>query len=79
MYIEFRIPNGGGLAPPYALHFLKKELEVWKELHGIPYTEKTVKFSHRVCFDKPEDYSFFLMSWEPKSNTAKSFKVIDIP
>jgi hypothetical protein len=80
MYIEFQLPNGSaGQAAAYARYHIQLDLKEWERIHGISYTEKTVKYTHRVCFNTPEEYSLFLISWDPKTNFAKNFKVIDIP
>lgn len=80
MYIEFQLPNGSaGQAAAHALLRIRKDLVTWNENYGISYTEKTVKLTHRVCFNSPEEYTLFLTSWNPVYTQSQNFKVIDIP
>ena len=80
MYIEFQLPHGAaGQAAAHALMRIRKDLATWCEIYGIPYTEKTVKYTHRVCFNSPQEYTLFLTSWNPVYSQSKNFKVIDIP
>lgn len=67
MYIEFTLLKGSaGQAAAYSLVLIRKALVEWGQKYNIPYTEKTVKYSHRVCFDDPKHYSFFSMTWNPE-------------
>lgn len=80
MYIEFQLPAGaGGMAAAMVLGKIRTELTLWSEQHGIEYTQKTVKYTHRVCFSKPEEYTFFLTTWNPTSEYATRFNVINLP
>jgi hypothetical protein len=65
MYIEFRLPQGTGAG--YALSIIKQEVEKWAERYQVKYTEKTIKYTHRVAFDQDEYYSLFSMTWNPKN------------
>ena len=66
MYIEFSLPNGSaGQATAHSLIIIRKALVEWGLKYNIPYTEKTIKYTHRVCFDDPNQYSFFAMTWNP--------------
>jgi hypothetical protein len=46
--------------------------------YNIEYTEKTVRYTHRVCFDDDKIYSFFAVTWRPKGTPAYwlNFKLI---
>ena len=80
MYIEFQLPNGSaGQAAAHALLCIRRDLVLWNKKYEIQYTEKTVKFTHRVCFNSPEEYTLFLTSWNPVYRPSMNFKVIDIP
>ena len=76
MYVEFRIPNG--ITGPTALLLLRRDLVEWSQRHAKSYTEKTVKQTHRVCFTATEDYTFFLLTWNP-AYARLPFTVINIP
>ena len=66
MYIEFSLPNGSaGQAAAHSLIIIRKALVTWAEKYNIYYTEKTIKYSHRVAFDDDAHYSLFAMTWNP--------------
>lgn len=74
MYIEFSLVKGSaGQAAAHSLIIIRKALVDWGLKYNIPYTEKTVKYTHRVCFDDQKHYSFFSMTWNPE----KRFYVLD--
>ena len=75
MYLEFWLPNGQRPAGDQLL-MLKHELVSWSQKYNIPYTEKTVKLTHRVCFNHPNEYTFFMMSW---TGECRNFTLINIP
>ena len=62
MFIEFQLLDQPGMA----LHLIKQELDRWGERYNNPYTSKTVKYTHRVCFEEDKLYDFFVMSWNPR-------------
>ena len=67
MYIEFDLPKGSaGQAAAHSLMLIRRALVKWGLKYSIPYTEKTVKYTHRVCFEDPNHYSFFSMTWNPE-------------
>lgn len=79
MLIEFQLPSrGAGMATAHALGLLKQELRAWSKKYNIEYTEKTVRYTHRVCFDDDENYSFFAVTWRPKGQPVYwlNFKII---
>lgn len=80
MLIEFQLPSGaGGMAAAHALGIIKQELRAWSKKYNISYTEKTVKYTHRVCFDNDAVYSFFAVTWQPKGQKASWFQFKLIP
>jgi hypothetical protein len=62
MFIEFQLLDQPGMA----LHLIEQELDRWGKRYNIPYTSKTVKYTHRVCFEEDKLYDFFVMSWNPR-------------
>jgi hypothetical protein len=79
MLIEFQLPRGsGGMSAAHALGLIKQELRAWSKKYAIDYTEKTVRYTHRVCFEDDKHYSFFALTWRPKGTPASwlSFIVI---
>jgi PhoPQ-activated pathogenicity-related protein len=45
----------------------KQEVEKWAERYQVKYTQKTIKYTHRVAFDQDEYYSLFSMTWNPEN------------
>ena len=77
MFIEFHLPTGSaGMAAGMSLQRIKKELTQWSERYGITYTSKTVRYTHRVCFEEDKLYDFFVMSWNPKGSDILNRYVI---
>lgn len=77
MYIEFRLPSGAaGQAAGWAVWHIKNAVEEWSKKHQIPYSQKTVKYTHRVCLNRPEDYTLFFLTWESR---YRDFTLVDIP
>jgi hypothetical protein len=69
MYIEFRLPEGAsGQSPAHALLVIRRAIIDWSQKYNIPYTEKTIKHTHRVCFDSDEYYTFFGLTWVPRAD-----------
>ena len=64
MYIEFQIPKHTGVAAQHALWEIKTEIESWSQRYGISYTQKTIKWTHRLGFQKEEHFSLFSMTWQ---------------
>ena len=58
MLIEFAIHE------PFAYWFVRSEIKTWADQYpGIQYQEKTVKKTHRLCFEDDSLYSLFMLSW----------------
>ena len=77
MYIEFQIPFGaGGAAAGHALGLIKKHVEIWSQKHNIPYTSKTIKYTHRVCFDNNDNYLFFSLTWNPNNINLPRWRIV---
>jgi len=74
MYIEFSLPNGSaGQAAAHSLLSIRKTLVTWGQKYNVPYSEKTIKYTHRVTFDDDAHYSLFAMTWNPD----KKFYALD--
>lgn len=74
MYVEFRIPREHYLAGP-ALLTIRRTIVKWADLYQIPYTEKTVKYTHRLCFDQDKHYDFFALTF-PQTHESLHFRII---
>jgi hypothetical protein len=72
MYVEFKLPESIAGA---SLLLLRRSILDWSEKYQIPYTEKTIKYTYRVCFDKDESYSFFAMTY-PQTRHFLQYRIV---
>lgn len=64
MYIEFQLPNeSAGQAAAHTLILVRRAVVDWAVKHDVPYTEKTIKYTHRVCFADDTMCNFFALSY----------------
>ena len=63
MYLEFQVHYNN------ELNDIKREIESWAHKQGIRYTQKTIKYTHRVGFDRDSDFTLFAMTWQPDLET----------
>ncbi len=74
MYIEFHLPNGSaGQAAAHTLILVRRGVVEWATKHHITYTEKTIKYTHRVVFDDDSMCNFFALSY----NGPGKFRIVD--
>lgn len=74
MYIEFQLPSGaGGYAAGLANKVLNNELHAWADHYNIAYNKKLHKYTVRITFDNDKIYTFFAVTWNPKSETFHDF------
>jgi hypothetical protein len=66
MYIEFRLPRQA-ISAGWTLKAIKQLLTAWSDKYQIEYTEKTIKYTHRVAFDDDRHYSLFSLTWSTPS------------
>jgi len=65
MLIEFYLPRGEShLMAPAALYVLKLAIINWTSRYNVGYTEKTVKYTHRLCFEDDSHYTLFALTWD---------------
>jgi len=81
MYIEFDLLPDVDMAPGHRaatnLRIIQKEMQAWSERYGIPYREKTVKYTHRVTFDQDDSYTFWAMTWNPEQHeTLAQYRIV---
>jgi hypothetical protein len=75
VYIEFSLEEGVGSLPAYRkLEIVKEEINNWAKKYDVYYTQKTVKYTHRLGFNNNKHFSLFLMTW--KSDIP--FKLVNI-
>jgi len=72
MYIEFQLPRGDEYG--LVLEYIKVEIVDWATKYNIPYTQKTIKYTHRLGFNKNEHFSLFSMTW----NSKIPFRIINV-
>ena len=73
MYIEFPLPTGPGQTGAHALLLIRKGVVDWATKHSVAYTEKTIKYTHRVCFTDDSVCNFFALSY---AGTGE-FRIVD--
>ena len=64
MYIEFQLPPDLRNAIANAI---KAEVAVWAARYGVldsDYSQKTIKYTHRLGFNKEKHFSLFSMTWD---------------
>jgi hypothetical protein len=75
MYIEFELPRlGGAHATAQAI---KIAIARWAQKYNISqneYSEKTIKYTHRLGFNREEYFSLFSMTWDQHFE----FKIVNI-
>lgn len=59
MYIQFDVRYNTELED------IKREIKSWADRHGIRYSQKTIKYTHRLGFDHDGDFTVFFMTWNP--------------
>ena len=74
MYVEFRLPREYYKAGAY-LSRIKHAIVAWTDRYQIPYTEKTVKHTHRLCFEHDQHYEFFALTF-PQTHEALHFRIV---
>lgn len=78
MYLEFKLPHGGGgSAASHCLALIRKRLIEWSEQHDVRYVDKVHKHTLRVTFDNDKLYHFFLMSWNTDDDYWFTPTIID--
>ena len=73
MYVQFVLPPD--LANP-VLNAIKASIQLWADRYEIPasgYSQKTIKYTHRLGFNRDEYFSLFSMTY-----TDFAFKIVKI-
>ena len=59
---------------------IEASILLWAHKYEIPssdYSQKTIKYTHRVTFDNDEFYTFFTLTWNPQqSNVLRQFRIV---
>ena len=64
MFIEFKLPQDESYG--YILNLIKIEIVDWTTRYNVPYTQKTIKYTHRLGFNDKKYFSLFSMTWTPE-------------
>ena len=72
MYIEFELPRDESYG--LVLGLLKVDIVDWATRYNVPYSQKTIKYTHRLGFNNEEYFSLFSMTWTSKM----PFKIVRI-
>ena len=64
MFIEFELPQDESYF--VVLNYLKLGIVDWASKYHIPYTQKTIKYRHRLAFDQDRYYTVFATTWNSK-------------
>lgn len=65
-YIRFRLPGGaGGMAAGMTGASVSNRIKEWAESAGVEYRSHREGHKLDVCFASQEDYTMFLLSWNP--------------
>ena len=72
MFIEFPLPQDTSYG--IVLNYIKLDIVDWATRYNIPYTQKTIKYTHRLGFNKNEHFSLFSMTW----NSKIPFRIINV-
>ena len=62
MFVEFALPQDESYG--FVLNLIRIDIVDWATRYNIPYTQKTVKYTHRLAFNDERHYSLFSMTWQ---------------
>ena len=74
MYIEFQLPQG--MSTRVMANAIKADIAIWADRYQVPasvYSQKTIKYTHRLGFNHEKYFSLFIMTWN-----SFNFQVINI-
>ena len=73
MYVQFDLPQG---LAGVVVEAIKASIAVWADKYEIPstgYSQKTIKYTHRLGFNRDEYFSLFSMTY-----TDFTFRIVNI-
>ena len=71
MFIEFELPPDESYG--YVLQCVRLDIVDWATRYNIPYTQKTIKHTHRLAFNDDKHYTVFATTW----NSKLEYRLID--
>jgi hypothetical protein len=48
----------------HELDTVKEQIAQWAEKYQIQYTQKTIKYQHRLGLNRDKEFTLFSMTWE---------------
>ncbi len=73
MYVQFDLPQG---LTYVIVEAIKSSITVWANKYQIPstdYSQKTIKYTHRLGFNRQEHFSLFSMTY-----TDFDFRIVNV-
>jgi len=64
VFVEFALPRDESYG--LVLGLLKIDIADWATQYNVPYTQKTIKYTHRLGFNNEKYFSLFSMTWASK-------------
>jgi hypothetical protein len=74
VYIEFSLPRG--MSTRVMANAIKAEVAIWADKYQVPasaYSQKTIKYTHRLGFNHEKYFSLFSMTWN-----SFDFQIVNI-
>jgi len=71
VFIEFELPQDESYG--FVLNLVRLDIVDWATRYNIPYTQKTIKYTHRLAFDQDQHYTLFATTW----NSEFDYRLID--
>lgn len=74
MYVEFQLPRG--MSTRAMSDAIKADIAVWADRYQVPdsaYSQKTIKYTHRLGFNHERYFSLFSMTWD-----SFAFRIVNI-
>ncbi len=73
MYVQFDLPQGLAYV---VVEAIKSSIKLWANRYEIPdsgYSQKTIKYTHRLGFNREEYFSLFSMTY-----TDFDFRIVNV-
>ena len=71
MFVEFELPQDESYG--FVLNLIRLDIVDWATRYNIPYTQKTIKYTHRLAFEEDRFYTVFATTW----NSEFDYRLID--
>jgi hypothetical protein len=67
MYLTFDVTY------QHELDHIKHQIQLWADQYSVSYTQKTIKNTHRLSFNREKDFTLFYMTWQ-----GEPYKIVDL-